>query len=115
MGLSVKVCKFIIYRHFMKSVNGPNFPVLFLQSLPVMMVLLNLQQDLASLFVHGCSFNMFAIFFDPSQSNVNCKSVLLIVSPNRGRSDGLHTKVWNFVPETQMNSCMMLAQKNIKF
>ena len=27
MGLSVKVCKFIIYRHFMKSVNGPNFPV----------------------------------------------------------------------------------------
>ena len=28
MGLSVKVCKFIIYRHFMKSVNGPNFPVI---------------------------------------------------------------------------------------
>ena len=24
-------------------------------------------------------------------------------------------KVWNFVPETQLNSCMMLAQKNIKF
>ena len=50
-----------------------------------------------------------------SESDVNCKSVLLIVSPNRGRSDGSHTKVWNFVPETQLNSCMMLAQKNNKF
>ena len=37
------------------------------------------------------------------------------MSPNRGRSDGWYTKVWNFVPETQLNCCMMLAQKSIKF
>ena len=45
----------------------PNNCKLFLQSLPVAMFLLNLQQDLASLaLLHCFSFNMFVIFFDPS-------------------------------------------------
>ena len=50
-------------------------------------VLLNLQQDLASLFATWL-FLCYVCDFPRSESNVNCKSVLLIVSPNRGKSDG---------------------------
>ena len=55
---------------------------LFMQSLPVMMVLLNLQQDLASLFATWLFLSNVCDFLR-SESDVNCKSVLLIVSPNQ--------------------------------
>ena len=71
-----------LYDDSFRSLRNATLPLcirhckLSMQSLPVMMVLLNLQQDLASL-----EFLRF-------QSDVNFKLTLLIVSPSRGRSDG---------------------------